>query len=246
MNVQKAEAGGAVETFLQVSSDGTLKLLRSNIQAVPVVGSAVDALFLGVSSNIKRQQLEQFYELLTFVLREIASLEASTLFKPDADLHDFVNRIHEGVFRTRTAEKRKRYVHLFAQQVVKPRAWDEAISAVDLLNSLNDFQFEVLLTAHNFSKGTGLAGVIWREIVLLDKSQHQMFKDNSNFDHPNLYTSYSGVPIGAVKAACSQLVAQGLLADVGVGIRGDVGPLMCLSSTDFAAWFIDWLQIPQG
>jgi hypothetical protein len=125
---------------------------------------------------------------------------------------------------------------LVARQVSKQLSWDEAEGAASLLDSLSDLQVQILVYAQRVEP-CGAIGGTHRAFTLAEKP----FGTAADAA-PKLQDSFPTVPKPALRAACSELIARGLLYDEGIG-RMDVKAQEYFEITEFAEWFIDWIAI---
>jgi hypothetical protein len=209
--------------------------LRSLVQAIPFVGGSLDVLLSGAGANYHYQRIEDFLRKLQGRLSRLDQMLAIDDLQPSEPLYDYVMRVFDAVRRTRSSEKRQRFANLVTHQISKQLAWDEAEAAASLLDSLSELQVEILVYAQRLSPCAAIGGTD-RVFTLAEKP----FGPAADAP-PKLQSSFSTVPTPALRAACSELIARGLLYDEGLG-RTDVGAQEYFAFTDFAEWFIGWIS----
>jgi|SRR2546426_5022079 len=223
--------------FLQKASEqyGEQISLRALVQAIPYVGGSLDTLLVGQGAQIQKRRVEEFLKDLDQRMRLVENVQ---VLKPTDELFDLMINAFDGVVRTRSQEKRKRFASVVASQISAPREWDEADAALRLVNQLTDFHVAILTVARNAPLcGAPFEGL--RVITLAPKP----LGDEAVVKPTFLPSALPGYSEPVLRMACSELVGHGLLHDEGIG-RWDGKPLLYFIATDLTAWFFAWLAKP--
>jgi hypothetical protein len=185
--------------------------LRSLIQGIPYVGGSLDILLSGAGANYQYQRLEDFVRSLQDRLTRIDHLLTIEEVQPTEPLYDYIMHVFDSVRRTRSSEKRTRFAYLVARQIAQQSPWDEAEAAASLLDVLSDLQIQILIQAKRIQPGSAIGSFSLRDHPFIPNAP------------PNLQPFFPNSPPPAVRAACSELTARGLLYDEGIG-RMDIKP----------------------
>lgn len=149
---------------------------------------------------------------------------------------DFVLTVLENVWRARTAEKRRSFAVVVSKQIITARSWDDADMAVRLVAELESIHIDVLLAVLSVSHA--VADTNGMKIVAFDiESADGLLANFSQSLKAKMDGRYSDV---ALRLACSELVARGLLHDAGVG-KWNAQAMKFFVTTDLAVWFSEWL-----
>jgi hypothetical protein len=210
--------------------------LRSLIQVIPYLGGSLDMLLSGTGANYQYRRIEDFVRELQERLTGLERTLTIEDVQPSEPLYDYIMRVFDGVRRSRSSEKRRRFVNLVTRQISnQSSSWDEAEAAASLLDSLSELQVQILVYAQRVSPCAAIGGD--HRVFTLAENPFGAPKDAA----PKLQTAFSTVQALALRAACSELIARGLLYDEGIG-RLDVKAQEYFKVTDFADWFIDWIS----
>jgi hypothetical protein len=211
--------------------------LRATIQAIPYIGSPLDTLFAGRAAQIHLKRVEEFVHELDQRLR---GMERVAVNLDDDAFADLMLTAFERVARTRSEHKRSRFARIITKQVGEGAKWEEAESAVRLLGDLEDVHLEVLglaLAAPALAKGfEGL------RVISIAASP---FRDDNGNGPVALSDALPHYGTAALRMACAELMAKGLLHDEGIG-RWDLGAMQYFVPTDLSDWFAAWIIEPGG
>ena len=208
--------------------------LRMLIQAIPIVGGPLDTLLSGTGANYQYHRIEQFLKELQERLSVVDRVITGNSLQPSEPLYDYMLQVFDGVRRTRSAEKRHRFVNIVTRQVCERLPWNEAEAAASLLNSLSELQVQILVHAQKLSPCRAIGGN--KRVFTLSAQPFRSAGEAA----PKLQSAFPDVPEAALRAACSELIARGLLYDEGIG-RLDVRAQEYFEFTDFAEWFLSWI-----
>jgi hypothetical protein len=205
--------------------------LRAAIQAIPGLGGSLDTMLAGLGA---RWQMERFEAFISSLDRRLTAVEGPgrvPALEPSEPLYDFIMEAIEKTIRTRSIEKREAFAAIVERQVRNPGTWDEAESALKLIGDLSELQLEILLLAMKTEPCAppfeGLRVVAFQRL--------------ENGPMVVLPEHFSATPLNALRLACADLVAKGLLRDVGVG-RLSMASVTHFALTDEAQWLLDWLR----
>lgn len=208
-------------------------VLRAVVQAVPYVGSSIDTLIAGGAAKIQLARIQEFFEQLDARLRDV---EVVTDDLDDESLLDLVVSTVDNVTRTRSDSKRARFADLFAHKLESGAPWEDAQAAVRLLADLDDLHIDVLRVALN----APVLGELFEglQVVCLEPMPTSEVMHAVPLKLGEVLTQYSAP---ALRMACAELVARGLLHDEGIG-RWDIKALNYFVPTDLAQWFKEWVS----
>lgn len=224
------QATSIVANVAQQYSEQTA--LRAAIQLIPYVGGAIDTLFTGKASQIQTQRIEHFIHELQARMERVEMIKANI---DDDAFTDFIFSTFEMVSRARSDEKRNRFANIVSRQVVEAHPWEEAEMAVRLVSVLEDIHIEVANTAHSAPTCENVFGGL--RVVTLATLSNQDSTGNSPLLLSAALPHYSPA---ALRMACAELTAKGLLHDEGIG-RWDMGAMQYFVTTDLASWLQEWL-----
>lgn len=209
-------------------------VFRAGVQSIPYIGGPIDTLLSGRASRIQMKRLEQFVVDLRTRLERVELIRADV---SGDEFADFMLTAFEKVWRARTTEKRERFADIVARQVIDAQRWDDAEMALRLVGDLEDIHIDVLCVALAASPATdAFAGI---RIVALDVQPGEGIISNFSTSLVGILgTRYSSA---ALRLACSELTARGLLHDEGVS-RWDSIAMTYFVATDLAEWLNDWLR----
>jgi len=231
---ESAESSSSTLTKLSADYNSNWPL-RSLIQAIPYLGGSLDMLLSGRGANYQYRRIEDFIRELQQRLTGLERTLTIDDVQPSEPLYDYIMRVFDGVRRSRSSEKRGHFANLVARQISNQSSWDEPEAAASLLDSLSELQVQILVYAQRVSPCAAIGGN--HRVFTLAKNPFGAPEDAA----PKLQTAFPTVPALALRAACSELIARGLLYDEGVG-RLDVKAQEYFEATDFADWFIGWIS----
>jgi len=160
------------------------------------------------------------------------------MIKANVDDDAFVDLMlttFEVVSRARSDAKRNRFANIVSRQVVEAQPWEDAEMAVRLVSELEEIHIEVANTAHSAPICKKVFGGL--RVVTLAASSNQDSTGNSPLLLSAALPHYSSA---ALRMACAELTAKGLLHDEGIG-RWDMGAMQYFVTTDLASWLQEWL-----
>lgn len=207
--------------------------LRASVQAIPYIGGSLDTLLSGRAAQIHLERVEKFINELAHRLTDVESAAANL---NDEAFVDLMLSTFEAVARTRSDQKRSRFAEIITNQVAKPTLWEEPENAVRLLSSLEDIHIEIIAAALRAPTAEGSFSGL-RVISLAAKPI-----DSEKINAPvSLLASFPCYGAAALRMACAELIAKGLLHDEGIG-RWDMGSMMYFVPTDLAEWLSGWIS----
>ncbi|NJD67066.1 MAG: hypothetical protein C3F12_14415 [Candidatus Methylomirabilota bacterium] len=212
-----------------------LTLLRAAVQATPYVGGPLDTLLAGGVARIQRQRIEDFLGGLEERLKAVESTLANL---EDEAFSDLMLTTLDRVARSRSADKRARFASIISRQVVEGLPWDDAENAVRLLADLEDIHVEVLQVA--LAAPPRALEVL--PAVQLRFARSDISRETAPLCLTEALPHYSEP---ALRMACAELAAKGLLLDAGVGGLKS-GAMNTFVATDLARWFSQWLIAPDS
>jgi hypothetical protein len=210
-------------------------VFRAAVQLIPYIGSSLDTLLAGGAVRLQLERVEGFLDELNVRMQAFEGVSANL---DDEGFSDLMLTTLDEVARTRSADKRARFAAIISRQVVEARPWDDAENAVRLLADLEDIHIEVLqvaLAAPPF--GGAFEG---KPVVCLAPVRAYDPGETAPLRLEDALPRYDGP---ALRMACAELSAKGLLHDEGVG-RWDIGAMNYFVATDLAHWFNQWLTTP--
>ena len=203
------------------------------MQLIPYIGGPVDTILSGRASRIQMKRLEQF------VLELRSRLDAVEVINADVngdEFSDFMLSALEKVWRARTAEKRRYFADVVSRQVVEAHSWDDADMAIRLVAELESIHIDVLTAVLSVQQTKGNTTEL--NVVALDAEPSGSVIGNfAQTLTSKLGGRYSNV---ALRLACSELTARGLLHDDGIG-RWGAKAMTYFVATDLAVWLRSWL-----
>jgi hypothetical protein len=232
MNSRTELVSAAIDRAVEKYSE--YDVFRAGVQLIPYIGGPIDTILSGRASRIQLKRLEQFVLDLRSRLELVEIINADVL---GDEFADFMLTTLEKVWRARTVEKRRHFANVVSRQVIEAHSWDDADMALRLVSELENIHIDVLevvLSATNSAGAFEGMKVVALDIELTDDVI-------GNFSYSlmsRLGTKYSGV---ALRLACSELTAKGLLHDEGVG-RWDTKAMTYFVATDLASWLSKWLM----
>jgi hypothetical protein len=226
------KATSAVEKAAQQYSEQTA--LRAAIQLIPYVGGAIDTLVTGKANQIQVQRIEHFLHELRERLEHVEMIKANV---DDDAFMDLMLTTFEKVSRARSTDKQSRFANIVSRQVIEAHPWEDVEMAVRLVSDLENIHIEVasaVISAPPCEKPfEGL-----RVVALTPPSnQAKVLAWNIPLLLSDSLPHYSSA---ALRMACAELMAKGLLYDEGVG-RWDMGAMQYFVATDLAHWLKEWL-----
>lgn len=217
--------------------------LRAAIQAIPRLGSSIDTMLAGLGAKYQYQRLEYFICQLQEKLRKLEQANNLSNIEPNEELFDLMMQIFDQVIKTRSQEKRERFANLVANQVINKCNWDEAETACRLLADLTDIHIQVLDVALKVEP-CDIPAKGERILTLYDRKQLSQRKDAGKVP-TNLSEYLPSLSNAVTEMICSELMARGLLRDIGVGGWGGGTFMGYFAATDMAKWLIDWISEPK-
>lgn len=220
----------AISKLRQQYSD--IVLLRASIQAIPYIGGSIDTLFAGRAAQIHQERIEKFAINLA---ARLAAVESTAANFNDEAFADLMLSTFEAVARTRSDKKRSRFAEIIANQVENPMVWQEPENAVRLLSNLEDIHIEIIVAALDAPTTGSFPGL---RVVSLAAESLEDEEQNKTVSLLTLFPHYGSA---ALRMACAELVAKGLLHDEGIGRLGTVS-MVYFVPTDLAEWFASWIR----
>jgi hypothetical protein len=210
-----------------------LVVLRASVQAIPYIGGSLDTLLSGRAAQIHLERVEKFISNLA---DRLAAVEGATANLNDEAFADLMLCTFEAVARTRSDQKRSRFAEIITNQVAKPTQWEEPENAVRLLADLEDIHIEIIAAA--LSAPTAEGAIAGLRVISLAAKPIDSEKQNAPV---SLLTSLPRYGTAALRMACAELTAKGLLHDEGIG-RWDMGSMIYFVPTDLAEWLSGWIS----
>lgn len=222
-------------TLLEKASQkyGEYSSLRATVQVIPCVGGALDTLFSGKGAQFQQQRIEYFLSILD---QRLTSLEIATDLEADENFYDFIVTTFDGVIRTKSEEKIKRFANIVANQATKRNQWEEADTAIRLLTELSEIHVSLLLLAIAAPPCTSPFDGL--KVVTLSQDPHGEASLQQPISLLDVFPDYSP---GALRMICAELVSRGLIHDEGVG-RMDTKSFEYFIATELASWLIEWIK----
>lgn len=206
--------------------------LRASVQAIPYIGGSLDTLLAGRASQIHLERVEKFASDLA---HRLTAIESATANLNDEAFADLMLSTFEKVARTRSDQKRSRFAEIITNQVAKPTPWEEPENAVRLLSDLEDIHIEIIEAALGAPIAEGAFSGL--RVISLAAEPIDSGKQNAPV---SLLASFPRYGIAALRMACAELTAKGLLHDEGIG-RWDMGAMKYFVPTDLAEWLSGWI-----
>jgi len=233
--MEKSEKSGSViakarEKYSEVVA------LRAAMQAIPYVGSSLDTLLAGKAAQIHLERVENFASELH---RRMERVEHAATNLEDEAFSDLIITTFEKVARARSAEKRSRFARIISRQVAEGQKWEEPENAVRLLGELEDIHVEVLsvaLAAPPLEK-------VFEGLRVISIASSPI-RDDGGKGPLALAETLPQYGMPALRMACAELLAKGLLHDEGIG-RWDTGSMQYFVPTELADWFAGWIAEPE-
>jgi len=210
--------------------------LRAAMQAIPYIGSSVDTLLAGRASQIHLERVETFASELH---RRLEHLEHAKANLEDEAFADLILATFERVARTRSAEKRSRFARIISRQVCEGQEWEEPETAVRLLGELEDIHVEVMSVALAATPSDKVFEGL--RVISIASSP---IGDDSGKGPIALAGALPQFEMPALRMACAELLAKGLVQDEGIG-RWDYVSMEYLVPTELADWFARWISEPE-
>ena len=209
--------------------------LRALIQGIPALGGSLDTMLAGMGSKWQSDRFENYIKLLEERLSKLERILGPVKIDPSEPLYDFIIQTIDCALKTRSEEKRSQFASIVANQLIRKNDWAEAETATRLLNDLTDIHVQILLAALGLRVPLGFTNMV-KSVTFSNK-----YNDSESVD---LRTIMPDTSVIAIRLACSELVARGLLHDNAVGISASVGAMEYLASTELTSWFIGWIKDP--
>ncbi len=206
--------------------------LRASVQAIPYIGGPLDTLLAGRAAQIHLERVEKFANNLA---HRLATVESAAANLNDEAFADLMLTTLEKVARTRSDQKRSRFAEIITNQVAKPTPWEEPENAVRLLSDLEDIHIEIIEAALGAPVAEGAFSGL--RVISLDAEPIDNGKQNAPVSLPTAYPRYGAA---ALRMACAELTAKGILHDEGIG-RWDMGAMKYFVPTYLAEWLFGWI-----
>lgn len=206
--------------------------LRAAVQAIPYVGGPLDTLLSGHAGKIQEERFRSFLGELDARLRRIENLAG---VEGDEQFFDLMLDVFDRAIRVRSKEKRARFAQIVVNQVRGSRDWNNAEEAVRILAGLSDLHIEVLREA----LAAQPCGPPFEGLRVVSLASKDLETESAN-KPLNLVAALPCYPHLALRMACSELAARGLLHDEGIG-RWNLSALQYLIPTELASWFMEQL-----
>ena len=206
--------------------------LRASVQAIPYIGGSLDTLLAGRATQIQLERVEKFVNDLA---HRLAAVESAAANLNDEAFSDLMLSSFEKVARTRSDQKRSRFAEIITNQVAKPAQWEEPENAVRLLSDLEDIHIEIIEAALGAPVAEGTFSGL--RVISLEAAPIHSDKHNGPV---SLVASFPRYGTAALRMACAELAAKGLLHDEGIG-RWDMGAMKYFVPTDLAEWLAGWI-----
>ena len=194
------------------------------MHGVPVVGGAIDALLEGAGARLKEERVMEFIKELA---KQVEDLQAPNI--DEEALQDLLLCVIERVARTRSTEKRARFARLVRGQLEPGRLWEQGEVFVRLVDELSDIHVRVLTFGLRAPNGPGIF------------ENTPVFALNKTENYVSLEEHMPAVGHPTLRAICAELVARGLLEDVGVG-NWDSHALQFFQITLFGKDLLCWTE----
>lgn len=207
--------------------------LRASVQAIPYIGGSLDTLLVGRATQIHLERVEKFASDLA---HRLAAVESTAAKLNDEAFADLMLSTFEAVARTRSDQKRSRFAEIITNQLVKPMPWEEPENAVRLLSDLEDIHIEIIKVALGAPAAEGAFSGL--RVISLDAEPIDSAKQNAPV---SLLASFPRYGAAALRMACAELTAKGILHDEGIG-RYDMGAMKYFVPTDLAEWLSGWIS----
>ncbi len=150
-------------------------------------------------------------------------------------LSEFFLSVLDNVANEQSETKRKAFAHLFANQVIDSKPWNQIESVRQLLDKITEDHICVL--KFGLQQESVIPEDDKKRVFLLDTSD----SDLNNMEYKSLIVKFSEFPPPYLRFLCSEMLSMGLLSDDGVG-RYDRYTGQVFAITDTADWFISFLK----
>lgn len=208
-------------------------ILRASVQAIPYIGGSLDTLLAGRAAQIHLERVEKFASDLA---HRLAAVESAAANLNDEAFADLMLSTFEEVARTRSDQKRSRFAEIITNQIAKPIPWEEPENAVRLLSDLEGIHIEIIEAALHAPSAEGAFSNL--RVISLNTEPIDSGMQNAPVSLLTLFPRYGGA---ALRMACAELTAKGLLHDEGIG-RWDMGAMKYFVPTDLAEWLSGWIS----
>ena len=208
-----------------------LYVIRGLLQAIPIGGGTLDTWLAGPGEEWRGKRIEAVLEQVARLVALFPDQEALAGSEPPEQLYDLVMMILDRAARTRSEQKLLYLANLLAGQIVNPQSWNEAEDAARLLSDLNEYHLRILheVTTTGASYQGEEPGL---RVVAIDEHGNRFPGPTATF----LNDLFPEIPVFALHLYCSELVASGLLNDIGAG-KG-MYPPKSFAATDLTIWFM--------
>jgi len=202
----------------------------------------LDTMLAGLGAKYQYQRLEGFISDLQDKFKKLEQINNISNTEPSEELFDLMMQVFDEVIKSRSEEKRERFANLVANQVVRESNWEEAETACRLLADLTEIHIQVLDIALKVEpcddpyKGE-------RVLTLYNHKKLAQRKDAGKVP-TNLSEYLPSLSSAATEMICSELMARGLLRDIGVGGFGGGTFMGYFAATEMAQWLMDWICEP--
>lgn len=215
---------------------GSMTVLRASIQAVPVVGGAMDTMLAGLGAKWQEERIISYLGFLEDRLMHLEKFQDLPDIEPSEPLYDFIMQVFDNVARTRSKYKQQCFANLVARQICINADWEDAEAANRLLKDLSKRHIEILLTISDVK----VCGSPFENLQVVAFPEGLKSK---NFEAPptDLTKLFPTIPIQFLRMMCSELIAMGLLHDEGIG-RHATRSMHFFVLTETAHWFLKWIS----
>ena len=233
-----------MESLEVVTNNKTSKLywysknryIRALIQVIPCFGSSLDTLLSGPGEEWRFKRLEDFCERLNKLFIKANYSHKSISEETKEPMFDLLSFSLDRITKTRSSQKRAYFAQLIFKQVVNQQDWNEAEMASKLLSELSEAHIKILV----FAKNVDPCGEPFKGLKVFSIDKH-IEKRNNGGPYPPLVTKVtSNTNPSVIKMLCSQLIAQGLLKDEGIG-RWKTEAMELFILTKMGEWFLSWI-----
>lgn len=214
--------------------------LRAAIQAIPRFGSSLDTMMAGLGAKWQYNRLEDFISELSKRLSRLEQLDKIPSIEPSESLFDFMMQTFDQVIKTKSAEKRKRFANLVANQFVGQCNWDEAETALRLIADISDIHIKILdiaIKAPSYKDAFHGRPVVTIE----DKSSIESTFQNKVLYLQDLLPELNDMYIRMI---CMELLSKNLLSDEGIKSADTIGQGF-YSASNLARWLVNWISEPE-
>ncbi len=194
--------------------------LRALVSVVPMIGGALDQLFSGAGAKWQAERVGQCLNELNVRLEGVEGV----VQKFTEDFYDLSTSAFEGVVKTKSEEKIKRFANILANKALEEDSdWDDAQLAVSILTSLEVVHLDILLVALS-NRHVSIGG---------SHGTNNIFDLMAGYDYKN----------EVIRVALFDLISKGFFSQSGsdLGTLNGGGSIDTFEVTDSARWFSTWI-----